>query len=302
MRLPLLIFLFVWAVSLKAQVNLVPNPSFEDYSDCPDYAHQIDYSDYWFQPLLQSTSEYFNSCCSVSPSFGGVGVPSNFIGYQYARTGNAYAGIGMTENVWREYIEVELPEILQENKRYAVEFYYSLAEFFPVFVDSIGVYFSSDIVFAADQSALPVIPQIYEPVIPDTLNWIRVSSSFIAEGNEKFLVIGNFKQYYSDSATNYFFIDDVSVTLDTTTAIPETEKPKLKIFPNPAGNQITIEQLSVSGNQLSVEVYDALGRLVLQSSINNQTSTIPLNLSKGIYLLRVKEKEEVVFGEKLIIE
>jgi hypothetical protein len=31
MRLPLLIFLFVWAVSLKAQVNLVPNPSFEEY-------------------------------------------------------------------------------------------------------------------------------------------------------------------------------------------------------------------------------------------------------------------------------
>jgi len=41
---------------------------------------------------------------------------------------------------------------------------------------------------------------------------------------------------------------------------------------------------------------------VTLSVVEGQTSTIPLNLSKGVYLLRVKEKEEVVFGEKLIIE
>jgi hypothetical protein len=39
--------------------------------------------------------------------------------------------------------------------------------------------------------------------------------------------------------------------------------------------------LGVTDNQLSVEVYDALGRLVTLSVVEGQTSTIPLNLSKG---------------------
>ncbi len=149
-------------------------------------------------------------------------------------------------------------------------------------------------------------------------DWTEITETFTPDSAFEYLTIGNFYQpftYLLDTFTAqidsftlplpmiYYYIDDVSViSLDTTSGLSETEKPKLKIFPNPASNQVTIEQLSVSGNQLSVEVYDALGRLVTLSIVEGQTSTIPLNLSKGVYLLRVKEKEEVVFWEKLMVE
>jgi gliding motility-associated-like protein len=67
---------------------------------------------------------------------------------------------------------------------------------------------------------LPFIPQIQNGngIIKDTMNWVKVSGSFIASGDEKFLVIGNF---YSNQFTNFllvggssnprYFVDDVSV-------------------------------------------------------------------------------------------
>ncbi len=69
----------------------------------------------------------------------------------------------------------------------------------------------------------PANPQItnYEnPIITDTLNWIKVSGVFKATGGEQYLTLGNFKY---DNETNYrivqnstvtkagYYIDDVSV-------------------------------------------------------------------------------------------
>ncbi len=199
-------------------------------------------------------------------------------------------------------------------KKYNVSFHVNQADSSKWSIKSIGAFLSSDSM-SIGTCIIDEVPQINYSgfFLSDTSNWNIIEGSFIATGAEKYIIIGNFKNDaeteflsndYGDSlyVGAYYFIDDVSVTLDTTTGIAETEKPKLKIFPNPAGNQITIEQLSVSGNQLSVEVYDAVGRLVTLSAVEGQTSTIPLNLSKGVYLLRVKEKEEAVFWEKLIIE
>ncbi len=152
-------------------------------------------------------------------------------------------------------------------------------------------------------------------------DWTEIAEIFTADSAFEYITIGNFYQpftYLLDTFTaqidsspystlplpmTYYYIDDVSViSLDTTSGIPETEKPNFKIFPNPAGNQITIEQLGIYSSELVVEIYDAVGRLVALSEVEGQQTTIPLNLSKGVYLLRVKEKEEVVFWEKLIIE
>jgi hypothetical protein len=315
MRLPLLIFLFVWAVSLKAQVNLVPNPSFEEYTFCPYNPGLIQNNLNWVNVL--PSVDYYNECGT-----DGFGIPSSEDGYEYARTGQAYIGLLTTWSSHftnaREFVGISLTDSLIVGKRYNVEFYVSLADSVWCATKNIGAYFSHGQPPSNTTTLLSYEAQIKylgEQFLSEKVGWTKIQGSFMANGGENFITIGNFD---NDANTDtlfvtggvhlvpwpyaYYFIDDVSVTLDTTTGIAETEKPKLKIFPNPAGNQITIEQLSVSGNQLSVEIYDALGRLVLQSSINNQTSTIPLNLSKGVYLLRVKDKEEVVFGEKLIIE
>lgn len=320
MRLPTLIFLFVWAVSLKAQVNLVPNPSFEEYIGCPTNGSWVrDNKVPPWKDVGGGGVRFFHECGLYD-----YVVPVNYLGGQNAKDGQSYLGLGL----WALYsgnggrfTGVELSDSLISGKRYNVKFYLSLCDSSWYAIKNLGAFFSLNQPPENFDSLLSYEPQIkYEndTFLYDKENWIEISGSFLANGGEKFMTIGNFDgnentdtlfvagplapsgqpDYYKVSI---YFIDDVSVTLDTTTGIPETEKPKLKIFPNPAGSQVTVAVGSGS-KQYSVEIYDALGRLVTQSIAQGQQTTISLNLSKGVYLLRVKEKEEVVFWEKLIIE
>ncbi len=73
-----------------AQTNLVPNPSFETYTNCPNNGSQINYAFPWYSPTWGSP-DYYNTCDgSAVLSFG---VPLNWFSYQYARTGSGYSGI-----------------------------------------------------------------------------------------------------------------------------------------------------------------------------------------------------------------
>src|SRR5216683_763724 len=106
-----ILFFFLPHICL-AQINLVPNYSFEVYDTCPNTYSQIYYAIPWFSslPCQCGSSDYYNACA------GGplVSVPSNGGGYQNARTGVGYAGIefGGGGSCWcgnlREYIEVKL--------------------------------------------------------------------------------------------------------------------------------------------------------------------------------------------------
>jgi OmpA-OmpF porin, OOP family len=66
--------------------NLVPNPSFETYSSCPEGISEVDLAVPWINPTF-GTSDFFHSCSS---NF--VDVPYNFFGFQYAHTGEGYGG------------------------------------------------------------------------------------------------------------------------------------------------------------------------------------------------------------------
>jgi capsule polysaccharide export protein KpsE/RkpR len=74
---------------------------------------------------------------------------------------------------------------------------------------------------------------------------MKVEDSFYADGGEQFMTIGNYDDdehidtFFVGGLTggiifkehSYYYIDDVSVTLDTTTGIAEIEKPNLKSSP-----------------------------------------------------------------------
>ena len=108
---------------LSAQ-NLVPNSSFEIFSNCPQGTGKIYLSTNWFQPRKinnasvsqSSSSEYFNSCTSSLA----VSVPNNMFGYQNAKTGNAYIGYSflstqIDKTVYKmEAASAEFIDILQE--------------------------------------------------------------------------------------------------------------------------------------------------------------------------------------------
>ncbi len=214
--------------------NLVPNPSFEDTIGCPVFSGQIYLSNFWFQPNTvlgntsnSSSSDYFNECVS-SLSYG---VPANGLGFQYARTGAAYAGILLCYpfpfgSNYREYLEIKLSQQLINGKKYCAGFYVSVADKYRLVTDAIGIYFSNDSVLysSSGYSNLPYVPQVSNAsgnILADTANWMPVSGEYVASGGEEFIIIGNFK---TDVNTNldtigggafideaYYFIDDIFV-------------------------------------------------------------------------------------------
>ena len=79
----------VLAISAHGQQNVVPNCSFEQRTQCPTNISNLTADCASWYAFTNGTSDYFNTC------HVGIlaGVPLNFLGYQLAAHGLAYAGI-----------------------------------------------------------------------------------------------------------------------------------------------------------------------------------------------------------------
>jgi hypothetical protein len=71
MGLTLVLTLFLSVYSRINAQNLVPNPSFEEYSICPDGTSQIDRATHWMP--FRHTPDYHNACDESEI----VGVPNS---------------------------------------------------------------------------------------------------------------------------------------------------------------------------------------------------------------------------------
>ncbi len=215
--------LFALHTQVYAQVNLLPNGSFEEYDTCPDNLSQIDYAKYWFSPNL-SSPDYYNSCSISNLS----NVPNNELGFQYAKDGNAYAGIVIYERQtisgYQEYLEIKLTNPLQSMKKYNFSFYFSIANNSYFGTNLISARLSNSII--QDYSSFMFILQpsfLYNHLMTDTLNWIYLNWDYIANGGEEYLSIGVFENNTnidtvvinsnldSNNALCYVYIDDVKI-------------------------------------------------------------------------------------------
>lgn len=240
--------------------NLVPNPDFEKYNDCPYWVagpggmpNHIAYSeDYTYFPTVQnwasisiySTPDYFHVCDTIP---FGHGVPANTIGYQPARTGNAYTGIylyvrtsgSVREN--REYMEAKLLSPMIGSHTYYISFYVNLAASAlsraygtVITTDKVGAYISDTMVIIKPGV---IITQLTKPVtirntpgkfITDTSDWTKIEGTYTAKGGEEWITLGHFNDgepmqdsfmfsvrdaTHSDDSTVYcyVYIDDVCV-------------------------------------------------------------------------------------------
>lgn len=293
-RLAILLCLFMCQV--KAQVNLVPNGSFEEVDSCNFDFNDFDVLTHWFKPS-QGSSDVCNAC---TPEFGSSWMPENYVGFQYAEDGLGYSGVFLIASGifnYREYLAVKLLEPLQANKTYCVKFSVSLAEDFPLSISSVGAYFSGDSIFQDDFKRLPYTPQIENPennFINDTTSWVVIKGSFKAEGNEQYMYIGNFRpdnttimQNFIQGARSYVYIDNVQVfECDSTLGINENLKEKATIYPNPAQDFVSIDiPANYPNPQLSI--YNLTGQLISQQPIASNQQ-IPISaLGNGLYILRI---------------
>ena len=212
-----------FVLSTKAQLilgtNLVNNPSFEEYYSCPIGYGEIDSCKYWWG----FSSDYYNACTTTSF----ISVPSNGPGFQYAHTGNAYAGcaiycMDIYGDDYRESIKTKLNDSLIVNKRYCTNFYVSIAEgsysdnLTCTLLDSIGMLFTK---YMVQDNVLPILNngiKVQNSIKSiDTINWSKITNTFIAGNTAKYLTLGNFDTFifwppHSD-AMMYVYMDDVSV-------------------------------------------------------------------------------------------
>ncbi len=237
-RLILLLLLLVPGVA-QAQVNLVRNGGFEQYDFCPTDYDQIKKAVYWntIDTLSMDAGcapEYCNACAdSVTTP---LNVPAGGSYHHSARSGvgmvesnmyfnNSYSG----EMAQRNYTQGRLFNHLAAGTNYCVTFYVTLAQRSGYASNMIGAYLDNGSIDSGQDSShcgLPktaFTPQIVDTtIIKDTLHWVKIQGSFVANGSEQFITIGNFFDInHTDSVKlNYpqsygpvsvYLIDDVSV-------------------------------------------------------------------------------------------
>ena len=279
---------------------------------------------YWFLPSSGS-SDFFSTQPNCMYT---LSAPSNFAGFQYARTGIAYAGLATyvapftAIPEYREYIEGVLADTLKAGHIYCVSFYVSAADRCKFITDAIGAYFSVDSIYEPlNNSALSnFLPQINNPsgnIISDTLGWTLVSGTYTAQGGEKYITIGNF---YGDNNTNidslnnnaplgnsgaYFFIDDVSV-IDCTVGINEVNDnlSSGKLYPNPANTVVYYENVLGEDESGKIKLMDMLGKEIKEYKLTKGSNLISIpvsELSKGIYMVKVEITERNSEIIKLVV-
>lgn len=309
--------LIVWVACVALSQNLVPNPSFEDYSSCPTTDCQIHRAIGWSS--YGNTPNYFNACNSGSWS-----VPQSALGYQSAATGSAYASFfcyGPTVAPDdREYIGRQLISPLIIGQLYYVSIKVALTESAGCAIDKLGVLFSTKS-YALDTTCalttlLPLrnFSHIYSnSIITDTANWTNISGSFTADSAYLYIVIGNF---FADSNTSFiqtiptticqahYILDDVYVGTEPVTIIAEPisfPENAIVIFPNPANSNLTINV--ETGLSFSYSLYDIVGNTIIPKTEKQDNTNTIIDISSfstGIYFINI-EINNTVITKKLII-
>ncbi|MEN9394462.1 MAG: hypothetical protein RL362_683 [Bacteroidota bacterium] len=309
----------------NAQVNLVPNGSFEDYSECPKGATAIGWDqlikcNYWYRPNY-ATTDYFNACCNSDPSFINVsGVPSNFLGWQQAYDGNAYIGVvnySSTLVDCAEYVQVQLKAPLIPCEKYLVSFMLSLSDFSFYATSTMGLRLDVEAISRADVLGFELPPHVsFNGFITDTLGWVKVSSVYEADGDEEYLTVGRFldtllySNFYSPHITvpcdacpivedvAYYYVDDISV-------IQISNSSESSAIPNVlSANDDYVNELwyptHVCFNEWKCEIFNRWGQEVYtfkEHELGWNGEDINGNqLDDGVYFFRISNGESVETG------
>lgn len=215
-------------VSAQNNENLVDNGGFESNTGKAKKLGQIDMATGWKSPT-GARADFFLSDSKMPE----ISVPTNAYGKEEPKEGENYAGIvafSFGDKVPRSYIMAKLKTPLKKDMKYCVSFYVSLSESSKYASNQIGANISKK-EFSTDQkSAIIDKTHIIHPnnkIFNAFYGWEKVCGTFVAEGGEKYITIGNFtsnedtKKETNKKGTEiktqiiaaYYYIDDVSVTM-----------------------------------------------------------------------------------------
>jgi len=301
--------LLACSCSMLCGQNLVPNASFENHSACPS-GHDEVYKilDWTLPPSHTGTTDYYHACGTNN-----YGVPTNIMGSQMARTGEAYVGlyIGFSTTApsdYREYIQVRLTSPLQAGVTYSVAAYLSLPEYASYTVDKFG-FTLTNTPLSGNQNfyVLAATPQVESTstYFNNLTGWDLVTGSFVAAGGEEYLTIGNFQDGANTNmqttgaspaySSGYVYVDDVIVQRGEIVGMAEPQTARdLNFYPTQlmGGDLLRIEVDAQLQESVSIELYDGIGRNVARAEWSLEAGNQRLEyslpfLSPGVYMARV---------------
>lgn len=304
--------------------NLVPNPSFEEYLECP-YSlaalqnELIDWYSWGWSP------DFFHVCSNDIDGFAGVS--ENALGYQLPITGDGYAGFGSYEDInpnTREYVAAPLLSELIPGEDYYMMFHVSMIDggaidFRWCATNNLGMRFFKDPQHNADVPITWLQPDNfahlnYDQVLDDYTNWTLVEGWFTADDNYNWVAIGNF---FTDDqtevvlltdtgqCTSIYYLENVCVARNSEecdyllNVANAPQSIQVGLAPNPASEFI---RLMLPQNEVfRVELIDMHGRIV--KNVQGAHSGEIINVSalrKGVYVVRVSNNQSFTTLKLLI--
>ena len=314
--------------------ELVPDPSFENLRKCPVIGEFILDSAFthWY-----STGETYSCCtCFDTPLFnqqyycqqGGFGSPANTMGRQYPYEGLNYVGvlayiagainpsepINDTFPVWGLYIGTRLLHPLEAGRSYGVEAHINLSDSSVLGYGGLRFKFTE----TKPDGGWLGLPILYNPhyrhptVVIDTVNWVRVQFTYIAQGGEEYLNLGwapygdlneegkpdtipsggidrgvrcqnpNLPPWDQDHQRKvWYYIDGVSV-MDLELGMESLGSVGFTLFPNPSTGLVQAGLEGTEGQVLWVR--DVVGRLVHSQRLQPGNQSLDLrHLGAGLY-------------------
>ena len=209
--------------------NLIENGSFESTNGKIKGLGAIESTTTWFSPTANKADLFVKESKVETILTSG-----NIYGKEDPKHGQNYAGIvgySYNDKVPRSYLTTTLSKPLVKGLKYCFSMHINLAEASKYASNQIGAHFSKKGLESEDKKALINASHILhsqKKIVNAMYGWEKICGTYIAEGGEKYITIGNFSTNESTqnektlkntafkgvpTIASYYFIDDVQLFL-----------------------------------------------------------------------------------------
>lgn len=227
MKLTYLILTFLITLySFSQDNNFIENGSFESMKGKLKGLGGIEVAEGWFSPT-SSKADIFNNDNKIPD----ISTSGNKFGKEEPKNGDKYAGIvafSYGDKIQRTYLSKEMKYPMQKGMKYCVSMYVSLSELSKYASNQLAFQFTNK-ALQQEKGAIIGPSHILHPqkkIISATYGWEKICGTYVAEGGEKFVTIGNFtnnegtKNEKTGKTTfkgtpviaAYYYIDEVQIS------------------------------------------------------------------------------------------
>jgi len=326
-----LFFVFSLTITAQETVNLVPNPSFEEFENgCPEEWHELPIG--WSN--WRGSCNSFSTCVEPQNLVDSLGwAPWTGFGTQWPADGESFCGFSAfspsptpeNQPSFREYLGCELEEPMEIGTTYFVTFKVSMGyygNYYNVWwaTNNLGAIFTTEAYSSnGNPMSIPNFAHVYiEEVVTDTTDWVTIEGIIVADSAYTHMAFGVFFEFElletlimlppnpppTAGLGSYYFVDDVCVSkyigCQYVTSKEELDKEQaITLFPNPATSSVVVRSRE---EIIGISIFNSSGKMVM--AVQPRTPEYFIDIFKfesGLYLLAIEFKDNKIKRERLVI-